>query len=392
MAGQSARIMPFIYTDHERLLQTTMHDFADKEIAPLAAGWDEREEFPWASIDALKKMDLMGLTIPSKYGGAGASYGDMCITGEELGRACMTTCTTYLTHLSLSAASIVAFGTPEQKQCFLPAMATGEKLGAFGLTEPSSGSDASDMQTTAVDKGDVYVLNGAKIFITNGHECDVMVVFTSHDRSKGAKGTTAFIVERDTKGFETKPQHGKMGIRGSGTAEVTFTDCEVPTANRLGEEGDGFKIAMSIIDSSRISLATQSVGLAQAAFEAAVRYVQQRETFGELLKERQAIQFMIADMATQIAAARLLTRRAAELKDAGMGHNRESAMAKLHASETAHLCVDRAVQIFGGYGYFRESLVERLYRDQRITEIYEGTSEVQRIVISRSVLRDMAID
>ncbi|MEE8517711.1 MAG: acyl-CoA dehydrogenase family protein, partial [Dehalococcoidia bacterium] len=254
------------------------------------------------------------------------------------------------------------------------------------------GSDASDMQTSASKQGDSYVLNGSKTFITNGDQCDLMVVFTSHDRSKGAKGTTAFIVERGMKGFETEPQHGKMGIRGSGTANVLLTDCEVPLANRLGDEGDGFKIAMSIIDSSRISLAAQSVGLAQAAFEAAVRYVQQRKTFGELLKERQAIQFMIADMATQIDAARLLTRRAAQLKDAGMPHNRESAEAKLHASETAHLCVDRAVQIFGGYGYFRESLVERLYRDQRITEIYEGTSEVQRIVISRSVLKEMAID
>jgi alkylation response protein AidB-like acyl-CoA dehydrogenase len=390
--------MDGLYTDDERLLRQTIRDFAEAELAPLAAGWDEREEFPWASMEALKRMDLMGLTMPTEYGGSGASYAEMVIVAEEIARVCMTTSTTHLTHLSLSETTIERFGSPEQRQLFLPAMTSGEKLGAFGLTEPSSGSDASDMQTTATRKGpgagheaDAYVLNGAKIFITNGDEADVMVVFTSHDRSAGSRGTTAFIVEKGTAGFETVPMHGKMGIRGSGTANVYFTDCLVPAANRLGEEGDGFKIAMSIIDSSRIALATQSVGLAQGAFDAAVRYVQQRETFGKPLKDHQAIAFMLADMATQIDAARLLTRRSAQLKDSGLPHSKESAMAKLHASETAHFCVDRAVQIHGGYGYFRENPVERMYRDQRITEIYEGTSEVQRIVISRAVLKENAI-
>ena len=385
--------MDALYTDDERLLRQTIRDFSEAELAPLAAGWDEREEFPWASVEALKRMDLMGLTMPVEYGGSGASYTEMVIVAEEVARVCMATSTTHLTHLSLSEATIERFGSPEQLQRFLPAMTSGEKLGAFGLTEPSSGSDASDMQTTATRKGDnSYLLNGAKIFITNGDEADVMVVFTSHDRSAGSRGTTAFIVEKGTPGFETVPMRGKMGIRGSGTANVYFTDCEVPLANRLGEEGDGFKIAMSIIDSSRISLATQSVGLAQGAFDAAVRYVQQRETFGKPLKDHQAISFMIADMATQIDAARLLTRRSAQLKDAGAPHGKESAMAKLYASEAAHFCVDRAVQIHGGYGYFKENPVERMYRDQRITEIYEGTSEVQRIVISRAVLKENAIE
>ena len=383
--------MDALYTEEEKLLQSTIHDFADRELAPKSARWDENEEFPWESVEALKGMGLMGLNIPQEFGGTGAGYSETAIVAEEVARACMTTSTTYLTHVSLSASTIERFGNSEQRKRYLPKMATGEMLGAFGLTEPSSGSDASDMQTIATRQGDDYVLNGAKIFITNGAESDVMVVFTSHDRSLGAKGTTAFIVEKGMKGFETASMHGKMGIRGSGTANVYFNDCYVPVENRLGDEGDGFKIAMNIIDSSRISLAAQSVGIAQAAFEASVRYVQQRETFGKPLKDHQAIQFMLADMATQIEASRLLTRQAAQLKDAGLPHNKQSAMAKLFASEAAHFAVDKAVQIHGGYGYFKENPVERMYRDQRITEIYEGTSEVQRIVIGRAVLKENPI-
>ena len=381
--------MDALYTDDERLLRSTTRQFAEAELAPLADRWDANEEFPWESLDALKRMDLMGITLPPELGGAGMSYAELAIVAEEIARVCMTTSTTHLTHVSLSEAAIDRFGSEEQRRRYLPKMASGEHLGAFALTEPSSGSDASDMQTAATRKGDeCYVLNGAKIFITNGVESDVMVVFTSHDRSAGSRGTTAFIVEKGTKGFETQPMHGKMGIRGSGTANVYFNDCEVPSANRLGEEGDGFKISMSIIDSSRIALAAQSVGLAQGALDASLRYAQQRETFGKPLKDHQAIQFMLADMATKVEAARLLTRQSAQLKDAGLAHNKESAMAKLFASEAAHFCVDKAVQIHGGYGLFRENPVERMYRDQRVTEIYEGTSEVQRIVISRAVLRE----
>ena len=384
--------MDALYTDEERLLRSTIREFAEAELAPLADRWDANEEFPWESVDALKRMELMGMTLSPEVGGAGMSYAELVIVSEEIARVCMTTSTTHLTHISLSEATIDRFGNEEQRKRYLPKMASGEHLGAFGLTEPSSGSDASDMQTTATRKGDdCYALNGAKIFTTNGAEADVMVVFTSHDRSAGSRGTTAFIVEKGMKGFETKPMHGKMGIRGSGTANVYFNDCEVPLANRLGEEGDGFKIAMSIIDSSRIALATQSVGLAQGALDAAVRYVQQRETFGKPLKDHQAIQFMLADMATQVEAARLLTRQSAQLKDAGLPHGKESAMAKLFASEAAHFCTDKAVQIHGGYGLFRENPVERMYRDQRVTEIYEGTSEVQRMVISRAVLKDNPI-
>lgn len=383
--------MDALYSEEEKLLRSTMRDFVDKELAPKSARWDENEEFPWESIEAVKGMGLMGLNIPTEYGGTGAGYAETAIVAEEISRACMTTSTTYLTHVSLSAAAIERFANGDQGKRYLPRMASGDLLGAFGLTEPSSGSDASDMETIATRRGDDYVLNGAKIFITNGAESDVMVVFTSHDRSLGAKGTTAFIVEKGMKGFETVPMHGKMGIRGSGTANVYLNDCYVPVENRLGNEGDGFKIAMNIIDSSRISLAAQSVGLAQAALDASIRYVQQRETFGKLLKDHQAIQFMLADMATQVEAARLLTRQAAQLKDAGLPHGKQSAIAKLFASEAAHFVVDKAVQIHGGYGYFKENPVERMYRDQRITEIYEGTSEVQRIVISRAVLRENPI-
>jgi butyryl-CoA dehydrogenase len=384
--------MDALYTDEERLLRSTIREFAEASLAPLASRWDVNEEFPWESVEALKRMELMGMTLSPEVGGAGMSYCELAIIDEEIARVCMTTSTTHLTHISLSEATIDRFGTEEQRNRYLPKMASGEHLGAFGLTEPSSGSDASDMETTATRKSDnCYVLNGAKIFITNAAEADVMVVFTSHDRSAGSRGTTAFIVEKGMNGFETQSMHGKMGIRGSGTANVYFNDCEVPLANRLGDEGDGFKIAMSIIDSSRIALATQSVGLAQGALDASVRYVQQRETFGKPLKDHQAIQFMLADMATQVEAARLLTRQSAQLKDAGLPYGKESAMAKLFASEAAHFCTDKAVQIHGGYGLFRENPVERMYRDQRVTEIYEGTSEVQRMVISRAVLRDNTI-
>ena len=385
--------MDALYTEGERLLRRTMREFADAELAPNAARWDEREEFPWASVEAMRRMGLMGMTAGTAHGGSGASYAELAIAAEEIARVCMTSSTTLLAHLSLGVSTIDRFAHEEQAVRFLPAACAGERIVAWALTEPSSGSDAADMRTSAVRRGaDRYVLNGSKTFITNAEQSGLIVLFTATDRSKGSRGTTAFVVESDAPGIGMRGLHGKLGIRGSGTAEIHFEDVEVPVSHRLGEEGDGFRIAMTILDSSRISLAAQSVGLAQGAFEAAVRYTQQRETFGALLKERQAVQFMLADMATQTDCARLLTRRAAQLKDAGRPHNRESAMAKLHASEAAHLCVDRAVQIFGGYGFFRENPVERMYRDQRITEIYEGTSEVQRLVIARSLLKEYAVD
>lgn len=385
--------MEALYSEDEKLLSKSMREFADSEIAPNAARWDENEEFPWASVEAMKKMGLMGMTSRPEYGGSGAPYAELAIASEEIARVCMSTSTTLLAHLSLGVSTIDKFANAEQSSRFLPEANAGNSIVAWALSEPSSGSDAADMQTTAVRQdADSYILNGSKIFITNAEESGVIVIFVATDRAAGHKGTTAFVVDSNTNGITMKPMHGKLGIRGSGTAEINFNNVEVPLSNRLGEEGEGFKIAMTVLDSSRISLSSQSVGIAQGAFEAAIKYTQQRETFGEKLKERQALQFMLADMHTQIEAARLLTRRAAQLKDNGLSHNRESAMAKVYASEAAHYCVDKALQIFGGYGFFKENPIERMYRDQRISEIYEGTSEIQRIVIARSLLKEYAVD
>ena len=311
-----------LLTEEERMLQQAVREFADRELVPRAAGYDEREEFPWDNVRELSQLGLMGLTIPEEFGGAGASAAQLAIAIEEIARGCASTSVVHLTHLSLGSDAIVRYGSPEQRQRHLPALASGEHLAAFALTEPSSGSDAADMQTTAGRRDGHYLLNGSKTFITNGPEADVTVVFTSTDRTKGSRGISAFLVEKGAKGLTINPQKGKMGMRGSSTAELVFADCEVAEAERMGEEGDGFRIAMAVIDSSRISVAAQAVGIGRAALEAAVRYAQQRHTFGEPLAERQAVQFMLADMATRVDAARLLTRRAAQLKDAGAPHGR----------------------------------------------------------------------
>jgi len=336
-------------------------------------------------------LGLMGLTIPEAYGGAGATCAQLALAAEELARACAATSVIHLTHLSLGAETIVRFGTDEQRRRYLPRLASGEHLAAFALTEPSSGSDAADIQTRAATDGNDYVLDGNKTFITNGPEADVTVVFAATDRAARSRGVSTFVVGKGAAGLTITPQHGKLGMRASTTAELAFDGCCVPAADRLGAEGDGFHIAMSILDSSRITVAAQALGIGQAAFEAAVQYAQQRETFGKPLAEQQAIQFMLADMATRLDAARLLTRRAAQLKDVDQPITKAAAMAKLYASEAAHFACDKALQIHGGYGYFNESPVERLYRDQRVTEIYEGTSEIQRIVIARSVLKELAL-
>jgi alkylation response protein AidB-like acyl-CoA dehydrogenase len=379
--------MDLLLTEEEKLLQATVRDFVDRELVPRAKELDETERFPWENVKGLGELGLMGLTVEEAYGGAGAGYQQLAIAGEEVARGCASTSVVQMAHLSLGVSTIVAGGNEAQKTKYLPDLAAGKKIAAFGLTEPSSGSDAADMQTTATPRDGGYVLNGTKIFITNGVEAEVIAVFVSTDRSQGAKGISTFIVHGDNPGLQVNAQHGKLGLRASSTAELVFTDCYVPAEDRLGEEGDGFRLAMKVLDSSRISIATQAVGIGKAALEAATKHAKQREAFGKKLEEHQAIQFMIADMATQLDAARLLTRRAAQLKDAGLPHGKESAMAKLFASEAAHFACDKALQIFGGYGYFRDNPVERYYRDQRVTEIYEGTSEVQRIVIARHVLR-----
>ncbi|MBM3939914.1 MAG: acyl-CoA dehydrogenase [SAR202 cluster bacterium] len=380
--------MNTLLTEEERLLRSTVHGFAVRELAPRAAAYDESEAFPWDNVRGLGEMGLMGLTLSEQYGGAGASYAQLAIAIEEIAWGCAATSVIHLVHVSLAGDSIARFGSPELRSRLLPRMAIGELLGAFALTEPSSGSDAADMSTLAKRVEGGYLLNGVKTFITNGPEARMFVVFAATDKAKAARGVSAFVVHRDNPGLATNAQRGKLGMRASTTAEVVLTDCFVPDADRIGDEGDGFKIAMSVLDASRISVAAQAIGIGRAALDLALRHVRQRRTFGKPIADHQAVQFMIADMATRLDAARLLTRRAAQAKDAGLPYGRESAMAKVFASEAGSFACDRALQLFGGYGYFRESQVERLYRDVRVTEIYEGTSEVQRIVIARSILRE----
>ena len=383
--------MDLLLTEEERMRKATAREFAGRELAPRAQYLDETEEFPATNLQGLAELGFMGLTVEEAYGGGGSGYQQLSIVIEEIARCCAATSVAHLAHLSLATACIVDFGSEEQKGRYLPDLASGKRLGAFCLTEPSSGSDAADMSTLAARSNDGYRLNGTKTFITNGPEADVLIVFASTDRSRRSHGVSAFMVHGSSPGLLVNPQKGKMGMRASSTAELVFTDCPVPLEDRLGDEGDGFTIAMTILDSSRISVAAQAVGIGQAALEAAVRYSQQRQTFGKHLADHQAIQFILADMATQLSAARLLTRHAAQLKDAHLPHGQESAMAKLFASEATHFACDRALQIHGGYGYFKDNPVERYFRDARVTEIYEGSSEMQRIVIARKLLKQLAV-
>lgn len=378
----------FFLTEEERLLQRTVREFAGRELAPRAAELDEREQFHWQNVKGLASLGLFGLTIDPKYGGTGGGYRQLAVVIEEIAKACPSTAVTYIAHLSLATQTVHTFGTEGQKRHYVPPCARGEKLAAFCLSEPSTGSDAAAIQTTATKKGDgSYVLSGTKNFITNGHVGDILMVFASEDRSLRTRGVSCFVVEKGSRGLTTQPMHGKMGMRSSDTAQVFLENVVVPGENLIGEERGGFKVAMAILDSSRISIAAQAVGIAQGAFEAALAYAKQRQTFGKPIAEHQAIQFMLADMATRTDAARLLTLRAATLKDSGQPYIAESSMAKLYASETAMWSADRAVQIHGGYGYFKPNPVERFFRDAKVTEIYEGTSEVQRLIIARQLLR-----
>lgn len=373
-------------TEGQQLLRSSARDFAQRELEPRAAEVDEGESFPRESFDGLAALGFCGLTVEEADGGAGGGYVDLSVVIEELAAACGSTSTVFITHVSLGTAAIARFGDEDQRGRFLPALAQGEKIAAFALTEPGTGSDALALATTAARDGDDYVLNGTKIFITNGEVADTFVVFATTDRSAGHRGIDAFIVERDTPGFSNQHMTGKMGMKGSATSELVFDDCRVPAANRLSDEGKGYTVALSILTTSRVSIAAQCVGLARGAFEAALAYAKQRKTFGKTLSEHQAIGFMLADMATEIDAARLLTHRAGEIVDRGGHPVSESAMAKLYASEVLGRVATKAVQIHGGSGYFRPSKVERIFRDAKVTEIYEGTSEIQRLIISRSLL------
>ena len=373
-------------SEQQELLRATAKDFAERELAPNAAAVDEREEFPEEAFRGLASLGLCGLTIPEDAGGAGGGYGDIATVIEEIAVVCGSSSTIYITHVSLGTAAIARYANAEQLQRFVPPLASGEKIAAFALTEPGTGSDALGMITTAKLDGDEYILNGTKTFITNGTHADTFVVFANSDRDAGYKGINALVVERGTEGFSTNHLTGKMGMKGSGTAELVFENCRIPASNRLGDEGSGYSVALSTLTTSRVSIAAQCIGMARGAYEASLSYSKQRKTFGKPISEHQAIAFMLADMATEIDAARLLTHRAAEIIDSGGNPVKESAMAKLYASEVLGRVATKAVQIHGGTGYFKPSIVERIFRDAKVTEIYEGTSEIQRLIISRSIL------
>ena len=365
-----------------------VRDFAEKELEPIAAEIDEAATFPAESIRKAAEIGLMGIGYPEKYGGSGGGSIEQVITFEEVARVCAATAVVIIASNELTGHPIYVHGNEEQRQQYLAPLLRGEKLGAFGLTEAGAGSDVASMVMTAKRENGGYVLNGNKLFITNGAEADIIVTFATVDRSQGYRGVTAFIVEKGTPGFSVGKHERKLGIRASSTAELVFEDCFVSEADRLGDEGRGFRIALESIDSSRIGIAAQAVGIAQGAFDKSLDYARERQQFGEPIANFQAIQWMLADMATQIDAARLLTLRAAYCKGKGLEFVKEASMAKVFAAETAMSVTTKAVQIHGGYGYTKDYPVERYFRDAKITEIYEGTSEMQRMTIARQLLRE----
>ena len=373
--------------EQQKMIQKMVREFAEKEIAPIAAELDKKEEYPTKTLEKMAKLGLLGIIIPTEYGGAGLDTISYATVIEEISRKCASTGVITSVHSSLVSWPIMHFGTDEQKKKYLPILAKGEEIGAFAGTEPNAGSDLGAMQTTAKLKGNNYIINGDKCFITSGDKAGIFIVFAVTDKSAGPKGISAFIVENTVKGFKVGSIYDKMGINANHVTELIFEDMEVPKENLLGKEGDGFKIALSALDGGRIGIAAQAVGIAQAALDESIEYSKQRQQFGRPIAKFQAIQWMIADMATHIEAARYLVYNASYKKDLGERISKEAAMAKLFASETAMDVVIKAVQIHGGYGYTKEYTVERLFRDAKITEIYEGTSEVQRMVIAGSLLR-----
>jgi butyryl-CoA dehydrogenase len=380
--------MNFELTDIQRDIQRVCREFAAKELIPNARKWDETHAWPTEAVKKLAELSLLGVAVPEQYGGAGLDNVCYAIAMEEISRGCASTGVIMSVNNSLYCDPVMKFGTEEQKQEFLAPFARGEKLGCFGLTEPEAGSDAAAQKTVAVRRGDEYVINGSKNWITVGPKADAIVLFTMTNKEAGNKGITAFLVPTNTPGFIRAEPDKKMGISAAHSCSMFFEDMRVPAKNILGKEGDGFKVAMSTLDGGRIGIAAQALGIARAAFEEALRYSGERKTFGKPIRDHQAIQFMLADMATEIDAARLLVLQAALLKDKGVRHSAESSMAKLYASEMASRVANKALQIHGGMGYSKEMDAERHVRDARITEIYEGTSEIQRIVISANVLKE----
>jgi len=380
--------MDFDLTAEQRMIQEMAQSFAQKEVLPKAAELDETGRFPEELVRQMAGLGLMGVAVPEEYGGAGMDNICYAIAMEEIARACASTAVILSVNNSLACAPILSFGSEEQKRKYLIPLATGELLGCFGLTEPEAGSDAGSQKTTAVRDGSHYVLNGTKNFITNATEADTCVLFAMTDREKKQKGITAFILDMKSEGITVGKKEVKLGICASATASIILEDVKIPAANRLGNEGEGFKIAMHTLDGGRIGIAAQAIGIARASLEDSLAYAKERKQFGQSIASFQAIQWMLADMATEIDAARMLTYRAAWRKDRNLRYTRESAMAKLYASEAAMRASVKGIQIHGGYGYIREYPAERHFRDAKITEIYEGTSEIQRLVIASDLLRD----
>ena len=376
--------MDFHLSKEHEMIRKMYREFAENEVKPLAEEIDETERFPMETVEKMAKLGFMGIYFPKKYGGAGGDVLSYAMCVEELSKVCGTTGVIVSAHTSLCCAPIFEHGTEEQKMKYLPDLLSGKKLGAFGLTEPGAGTDASGQQTTAVldESGENYILNGTKCFITNGNVAETFVVFAMTDKSKGNRGISAFIVEKDFPGFSTGKHEKKMGIRGSSTCDLIFEDCIVPKENMLGKEGQGFKIAMQTLDGGRIGIASQALGLGEGAVEEAIKYTKERVQFKKRLSQFQNTQFQLADMHTRMQAAQFLVYSAAMKKENHEPYSMDAAMAKLFAAEAASDVTRRAVQLFGGYGYTREYPVERMMRDAKITEIYEGTSEVQRMVIS----------
>jgi alkylation response protein AidB-like acyl-CoA dehydrogenase len=380
--------MNFDLTKDQKMLQEEVRKFADAYIAPDAAEIDQSREFPWKNIKKIAEMGLLGIIVPEQYGGAGFDYISLAIAIEELSRCCASTGVIVAVNNSLVTYPIVAFGNEVQKKKYLPLLCSGEKLGAFGLTEPNAGSDVAAMETTARLEGDHYVLNGTKRFITNAGEAGVYVVFASTKRELKHKGISVFIVDRDTPGFSLGKHEDLMGIRATANCELIFEDAKIPKGNMLGEEGHGFKIAMNVLDVSRIDIGAQAVGIAQSALDEAVKYAKERKAFGQPIGNFEMIQSMLADMATSIAAARMLVHYAGHCKNKGMARfSRESAMAKYYGATIAVDVARMALQVHGGYGYTKDYPIERIYRDAKILELYEGTSEIQKIVIARDLLK-----
>lgn len=379
--------MNFTLTKEQELVRKMVRDFAVNEVKPIAAEIDVTERFPMENVKKMGELGMMGIPFPTEFGGAGGDVLSYILAVEELSKVCATTGVILSAHTSLCASLINENGTPAQKEKYLRDLCTGNKIGAFGLTEPGAGTDAAGQQTTAVLDGDNYILNGSKIFITNGGVADTFIIFAMTDKSKGTKGISAFIVEKGFQGFSIGKKEDKLGIRASSTTELIFENCIVPKENLIGREGKGFGIAMKTLDGGRIGIAAQALGIAEGALEEAIKYMKERKQFGRPISAFQGLQWMVAEMSTKIEAARFLVYKAAWLKENKQPYSVDAARAKLYAAEVAMDVTTKAVQLFGGYGYTKEYPIERMMRDAKITEIYEGTSEVQKMVISGSLLK-----